>query len=130
MDSDDDEMPDSDEGMVDNDKNELMDFIDPHTFVPEIFTPNGDNSNDVFFIKGLKNFPDAQLTVFNQWGQIVFKSNGAYQNDWNGTNKEGTGFTQDIVLPEGVFFYILDHNRNDSPQYVKPQTKGNVYIKP
>lgn len=130
LDSDNDEMPDNREGMEDKDLNELMDFLDPHTFVPEIFTPNGDNINDVLFIKGLKNFPDAQLTVFNQWGQIVFKSKGAYQNDWNGINMEGTGFTQGVVLPEGVYFYILDHNRNDSPQYVKPQTKGNVYIKP
>lgn len=59
-----------------------------------------------------------------------FKGEGAYQNDWSGTNQEGTGFTQGLVLPEGIYFYILDHNRNDLPQYVKPQTKGNVYIKP
>ena len=130
LDSDDDEMPDREEGIEDKELNELMDFLDPHTFVPEVFTPNSDNINDVLFIKGLKNFPDAQLTVFNQWGQIVFKSNGPYKNDWNGTNTEGTGFTQGLVLPEGIYFYILDHNRNDSPQYVKPQTKGNVYIKP
>lgn len=130
LDSDEDEMPDALEGMDDKDGNELLDFVDPHTFVPEIFTPNGDNINDVLFIKGMKNFPDAQLTVFNQWGQIVFRSKGAYQNDWGGTNNEGTGFTQGVVLPEGIYFYILDHNRNDSPKYVKPQTKGNVYIKP
>lgn len=130
LDSDDDEMPDREEGIEDKELNELMDFLDPHTFVPEVFTPNSDNINDVLLIKGLKNFPDAQLTVFNQWGQIVFKSNGPYKNDWNGTNTEGTGFTQGLVLPEGIYFYILDHNRNDSPQYVKPQTKGNVYIKP
>ncbi len=132
LDSDDDEMPDAVEGMEDKESNELLDFVDPHTFVPEIFTPNGDNVNDILFIKGMKNFPDAQLTVFNQWGQIVFKSNGAYQNDWDGTNQQGTGFTQGIILPEGIYFYILDHNKADSSQskYVKPQTKGNVYIKP
>ena len=130
LDADADEMPDREEGILDRDQNKLMDFLDPQTFIPEIFTPNGDNVNDFMFIKGLKNYPEAQLTVFNQWGQIVFKSKGAYQNDWNGTNQEGTGFKQDMVLPEGVYFYILDHNRNDLPQYVKPQTKGNVYIKP
>lgn len=130
LDSDADEMPDREEGILDRDQNKLMDFLDPQTFIPEIFTPNGDNINDFMFIKGLKNYPDAQLTVFNQWGQIVFKSKGAYQNDWSGTNQEGTGFTQGLVLPEGIYFYILDHNRNDLPQYVKPQTKGNVYIKP
>ncbi len=130
LDSDDDEMPDAQEGILDKENNGLLDFVDPHTFIPEIFSPNGDNVNDVFFIKGLKNYPDAQITVFNQWGQIVFKSNGPYKNNWGGIYTETTGMEQNQVLPEGIYFYILDHNRTDGPQYVKPQTKGNVYIKP
>lgn len=130
LDSDDDEMPDSDEGINDKEGNGLMDFVDPHTFVPEIFTPNDDGINDVLFIKGLKNYPDASITVFNQWGQMVYRSNGPYNNEWGGINTEGSGFKQGVKLAEGVYFYILDHNRNDLPRYVKPRTKGNIYIKP
>ncbi len=129
LDSDDDETEDALEGDQDKDKNGFKDFVDPQTFVPEIITPNSDGVNDLFEIKGLKNYPNAQLTVFNQWGVIVFKSNGAYDNSWGGWNEE-KGSSQRLILPEGVYFYILDHNRTDAPQFNKPQTKGNFYIKP
>jgi len=130
LDSDADEMLDSEEGELDNDKNTFADFLDPHTFVPEIFTPNGDGVNDYLFIRGLKNFPNASLVVFNQWGMIVYDSKGAYTNDWDGTFKGETNSNILDKLPEGVYFYILNHNRTDSPQFNKPQTKGNFYIKP
>jgi gliding motility-associated-like protein len=130
LDSDNDEMPDSEEGEGDNDKNSFADFVDPHTFVPEIFTPNNDGVNDLLFIRGLKNFPNASLVVFNQWGVIVYDSKGAYMNDWDGTFRGESSSTILEKLPEGVYFYILNHNRTDSPQFSKPQTKGNFYIKP
>jgi gliding motility-associated-like protein len=123
-------MPDSEEGEGDNDKNSFADFVDPHTFVPEIFTPNNDGVNDLLFIRGLKNFPNASLVVFNQWGVIVYDSKGAYMNDWDGTFRGESSSTILEKLPEGVYFYILNHNRTDSPQFSKPQTKGNFYIKP
>lgn len=130
LDSDDDEMPDSEEGIIDKEGNGLMDFIDPHTFVPEIFTPNDDGINDVLFIKGLKNYPDASINVFNQWGQVVYRSNGPYKNNWRGTNTEGSGFKRGVKLSEGVYFFVLEHNRNDMPRYIKPSKKGNIFIKP
>ncbi len=130
LDSDSDDTDDSLEGDLDKDKNGFKDFIDPQTFVPEIFTPNNDGVNDLFEIKGLKNYPNAELTVFNQWGVVVYKSNGPYSNNWGGWNEEKGKSADLIILPEGVYFYVLDHNRNDSPQFSKPQTKGNFYLKP
>lgn len=130
LDSDDDDTEDALEGDFDKDKNGFKDFVDPQTFVPEIFTPNNDGVNDLFEIKGLKNYPNAQLTIFNQWGVIVYKSSGAYDNLWGGWNEEKGTSNQRLILPEGVYFYILDHNRTDAPQFTKPQTKGNFYLKP
>lgn len=130
LDSDDDDTDDAVEGDLDKDKNGFKDFIDPQTFVPEIFTPNNDGVNDLFEIKGLKNYPNAQLTVFNQWGVIVYKSNGPYSNQWGGWNEEKGTSNQRLILPEGIYFYILDHHRSDAPQFTKPQTKGNFYLKP
>jgi len=43
---------------------------------------------------------------------------------------EGKNFEKGIVLPEGIYFYVLDHNRNDALMFNKSQTKGNIYIKP
>jgi len=130
LDSDGDEVSDEIEGSVDSDRNSYKDFLDCQTFVPEVFTPNNDGVNDVLKIKGLVNFPNASIVVFNQWGQVVFKSNGPYQNNWGGINTEGSNFANNVVLPEGIYFYVLDHNQSNSTNYNRPQSKGNFYIKP
>lgn len=129
-DSDNDEVSDAIEGSNDGDKNNLMDFLDPQTFIPEVFTPNNDGVNDVLKIKGLVNYPNASITIFNQWGQIVYQSGLGYKNDWNGVNMVGSNYSKGIVLPEGIYFYVLDHNRPDIQMFNKPQSKGNIYIKP
>jgi hypothetical protein len=61
---------------------------------------------------------------------VVYRSGPAYQNNWNGMNTEGEKYEKGIVLPEGIYFYVLDHNRNDAPMFIKAQSKGNIYIKP
>jgi gliding motility-associated-like protein len=130
FDSDNDEVSDAIEGTGDIDLNNLRDFLDPQTFIPEVFTPNNDGINDLLKIRGLVNYPNAAITVFNQWGQVVYRSGPAYKNNWDGVNTEGKNFEKGIVLPEGIYFYVLDHNRYDAPMFNKAQTKGNIYIKP
>ncbi len=63
--------------------------------VPNIFTPNGDNVNDKFFIPGLNTYSDNEITIINRWGNHVYEKIN-YQNDWSG---EG--------LPEGTYYYLL-----------------------
>jgi gliding motility-associated-like protein len=60
-----------------------------------VMTPNGDNFNDFFKIRGLESFPGSQLYVFNRWGKLIYESSD-YQNDWNGES-----------CPDGVYYYIL-----------------------
>jgi gliding motility-associated-like protein len=67
--------------------------VDSNIFIPNIFTPNGDGHNEVFFIRNLP--ADSKLLVTNRWGKEVFKSS-AYENDWNG------GDTVD-----GMYYYTL-----------------------
>jgi len=61
-------------------------------FVPNVFSPNNDGDNDVFYI-----FADESLVkinsflVFNRWGETVFEIYGALPNDpawgWDGTHR-------------------------------------------
>jgi gliding motility-associated-like protein len=87
--------------------------IIPNTdfFIPEGFSPNGDNKNDLFVIKGLPTGIDNTLTIFNRWGNKVYsKSN--YDNTWNGTpNVNGTLGTE--KLPPGTYYYILEFKGGD-----------------
>ncbi len=75
-----------------------------------IFTavsPNGDGLNDVFYISGIKDYPDNELTIYNRWGNMVYDVKG-YQNNWRGTWKS------DKNLPDGTYFYILKLNDEDN----------------
>lgn len=125
VDSDNDGRDDNEEGIIDSDNNGRPDYIDPKIFVPEVFTPNGDGVNELLVLRGLGNYPNSTISIYNQWGQLVFNSNGIYNNDWNGTLLENG-----VVLPEGVYFFILQYNRDDDEFYSRPVEKGNIYIKP
>ncbi len=78
-----------------------------HTlFIPEGFSPNGDNINPYFTIQGLPTDRENSLTIFNRWGNKVYYSSN-YDNSWDGTpNVSGT--LGKNKLPQGTYFYILD----------------------
>jgi len=63
--------------------------------IPNLYTPNGDGSNDTFQIRGLEFFAENDLVIVNRWGNEVYKATN-YKNDWTG---EG--------LNEGTYYYIL-----------------------
>lgn len=75
-----------------------LDF-DTAIFIPNIFTPNNDSHNDVFYIR---NLPDSgtgtSLIITNRWGKVVYQSNDYYEgNFWDGGNN-----------PDGTYFYKLN----------------------
>ncbi len=67
--------------------------------IPTLFTPNGDDYNDEFFIPCIKDFPDHEVTIFNQWGDQVFHAK-PYDNKWQGLyNGE--------PLPAGTYYFVV-----------------------
>lgn len=78
--------------------------------VPTIFTPNEDGINDEFVVPCLATdrFPANVVSIFNQWGDQVFRSE-PYRNDWKGTY-DG----QD--LPVGTYFYVIEFGNGESVQ--------------
>ncbi|RYE09201.1 MAG: DUF11 domain-containing protein, partial [Sphingobacteriales bacterium] len=59
--------------------------------MPNVITPDGDGLNDALKIPGLKAYPENTLAVYNRWGNEVWHSNGAYQENWTGEGlNEGT----------------------------------------
>ncbi len=69
-------------------------------FVFNGFSPNNDGVNDFFRIRGLEDFPDHVLYVYNRWGNRVLETTN-YQNDWAGT-------WEGVDLPDGTYFYLLE----------------------
>lgn len=79
------------------------------------FSPNRDDVNDFFTIRGLEGHPNNQVRVFNRWGNMIFEGKN-YQNNWDGTWNGGR-------LPQGSYFYMVELN---DPS--KTKLSGIVYI--
>jgi gliding motility-associated-like protein len=87
--------------------------------VPNVFTPNGDGSNDVFFLK-VANLTDISANIFDRWGNKVYESTSSTGNiAWDGTGMSGK------ELPAGTYFYVIKATGKDGMAYEK---KGNVSI--
>jgi gliding motility-associated-like protein len=69
---------------------------------PNVFTPNGDGTNDQLVFNGLLDFPGSPLTVYNRWGGKVYESSD-YRNDWDGSG-----------LSEGTYYYILNISNGET----------------
>ena len=91
-------------------------------FIPDGFSPNGDNVNDTFRIPDIEFlYPDYTIEIFNRYGNIMFKGNKNKPN-WDGKNSESAGFG-DGIAPNGVYFYIVNFNKDNR----RPQ-QGRLYL--
>lgn len=91
-------------------------------FVPDGFSPNGDGVNDSFVIPDIDFlYPDYTLEIFNRYGNGMYRS---YKNKpgWDGINYETQGLSHGVA-PNGVYFYILNFNKDNRP----PQ-QGRLYL--
>ena len=71
-------------------------------YVPNVFTPDGDQFNEIFqpiFSSGFDPY-DFHLTIFNRWGEIIFESYD-HSKGWDGTYGD-QGLVQD-----GVYVWVI-----------------------
>jgi gliding motility-associated-like protein len=94
---------------------------DPEFYVPNMFSPNGDGVNDLFFVYGI-NIVEFNLKIFNRWGEKVFESNDL-KIGWDGTQNG-------VELPPDVFVYLIEAKfANDfEPAAYKLKNKGSVTL--
>lgn len=52
-------------------------------FIPDVFSPNGDGSNDVLYVRG-PTLVEVDFAVFDRWGKRLFAS-GSVGHGWDGT---------------------------------------------
>lgn len=94
-------------------------FVFPETVfhVPNSFSPNNDQLNDLFEIQGLEFAEDFSLKIYTRWGQKVFDSDNPNLK-WDGTY-------QHEELPSGMYVYTLEFK--DLAQ-LKYKQQGNVFL--
>ncbi|MBS1775397.1 MAG: gliding motility-associated C-terminal domain-containing protein [Bacteroidetes bacterium] len=60
-------------------------------YLPNTFTPNGDGLNDVYFPKGLGVEKVNDFSIYNRWGELLYRAQNFQVNDpnfgWNGVYK-------------------------------------------
>ena len=52
-------------------------------FVPNVFSPDGDNTNDTFQVMG-RGLDHISIEIYNRWGQMVFEAPNLNES-WDGT---------------------------------------------
>ncbi len=72
--------------------------------IPDAFTPNADGINDTWIIQGREIFPDAIISVYNRWGQLLYTARGDGEA-WDGTYN-------DRFVPTGTYIFVVDLVRN------------------
>ena len=85
--------------------------LDVGVEVFNVITPNNDGIHDVLTIRGIENYPNNTIKIYNRWGVLVYATK-AYNNDNNyfdGTSEGRVTINKDNQLPVGTYFYILDY---------------------
>ena len=68
--------------------------------MPNAFSPNGDNINDVYKAKSSKSIVEFRAIIFNRWGQKIY--------EWNDVNggRDGTHNGRDVS--DGVYYCLVN----------------------
>lgn len=77
-------------------------YVYPDITFPNGFSPNGDGKNDTWVIDMIVLFPDAQVEIYNRWGELLFLSVG-YHTPWDGTYN-----SKPVAV--GTYYYIINLN--------------------
>ena len=90
-------------------------------YVPNIFTPDGDLFNEIFFpvfTSGVDPY-DYHMTIFNRWGEIVFESYN-FDFGWNGHYGNGG------LVDDGVYIWQIEFGEKLSDK--KQTHRGHVTV--
>jgi gliding motility-associated-like protein len=90
--------------------------------LPNVFTPNNDNVNDLFQPLTNRSIAEITIVIYSRWGNIVFETNDPEIN-WDGKD-----YNSNKDLSEGVYFYTVTYeeillNGNETKAFA-----GYVYI--
>jgi gliding motility-associated-like protein len=90
---------------------------DSDVYVPNIFSPNGDNQNDRLLISASPLIDKiSSFTIFDRWGNMVFSKNNFQPNDpayaWD-------GMVKGKMMNSAVFAFKLIATLNDGSQLIR-----------
>jgi gliding motility-associated-like protein len=94
--------------------------------LPNIFTPNGDNVNDVFRPKVSSPITRTHIQIFNRWGRKVYEGDKDPYINWTGGGMAGESTTSGLASG-GIYYYLAEVEFADAAQ-TKRTYKGWVEL--
>ena len=91
-------------------------LADGDIFIPNSFTPNNDNANDVFKVYGT-GITSVHMWIYDRWGELLYDEN-SFSPEWK-------GLYHDVKLNVGVYVYEVSVTRYDGTLIWK---KGDVTL--
>ncbi|WP_273277647.1 T9SS type B sorting domain-containing protein [Maribacter polysiphoniae] len=77
--------------------------------IPNFFTPDGDNKNDVWAPKNREFFPNIEVKIYDRYGRVVAELDAV--SNWDG-NYDGS------PVPTGDYWYVVNANDKSKIRYV------------
>lgn len=77
--------------------------------IPNFFTPDGDNMNEVWFPRNREFFPNLEVKIYDRYGRVVavLDQVSAWDGKYDG-----------MELPTGDYWYVVNANDLEKQQYV------------
>lgn len=90
--------------------------------LPNVFTPNGDGTNDLFIPFPYRNVKDVDIKIYDRWGTLVYETTNPDVN-WDGRDmKSGK------LCTDGVYYYTCVVNEVRLQGVVPRELKGFVHL--
>ncbi|MES2591060.1 MAG: gliding motility-associated C-terminal domain-containing protein [Bacteroidota bacterium] len=102
-------MADNGGGCMDTSCMQIEVFVNSVFVLPNVFSPNGDDVNDVFAVQG-KGLEALDGEIYNRWGQKLFEWHSV-SGGWDGRSASG------LLCPEGTYYFVISATGKDGKNY-------------
>jgi|GEM_PF-133068 len=94
----------------------------PEYELPNIFTPNSDNVNDLYVPVKNRYIQSVDFVLYNRWGEVVYENTNPALG-WDGKSKQ-----MKQPVPDGVYFYTCTVNERHFYGIKEIKLKGFVQV--